>query len=77
MTIRTLLCLAVLAALPGCAAFKVQDAPGATRLETEPENRGEYWLYVPSNHSLAEGTQGWPLVVICHSTGPLLDSAEA
>lgn len=76
MNLRTLIVLVALVSFCGCAVFQSQDAPGSTRLETEPDNRGQYWVYVPSTHNLSGGTMDWPLVVTCHGSLPL-DSAEA
>ncbi|MCH7596611.1 MAG: PKD domain-containing protein [Planctomycetes bacterium] len=60
------LCIAT-CMLGGCSGLIDPNVPEPIHPFIEPEFGGDYQLYRPSNY---DRRQGWPLMVICHSTFP-------
>jgi len=58
--------------LGGCAVPETPETPVSYRLETDPVEGTEYFIYVPSTY---RHDQPMPLVVTCHGTPPY-DVAE-
>lgn len=51
----------------GCPVVSNLPAPGRITVQKDPEQRREYWLYVPTSYT---HERSWPLVVACHGTRP-------